>query len=344
MGERVQSSIIKNEMKTLLERLFREELLSEQEAHDLLLGIADKVYPEVQVAALMAVLRLRGVSVDELLGFRRALLERAVSVDLSEFRPIDIVGTGGDGKNTFNVSTCACFVVAGAGYKIAKHGNYGASSVSGASTVLELHGVKFTNEAYRLRRSIEGSGVAYLHAPLFHPALAAVGPMRRALGVRTVFNLLGPLVNPSRPASQLLGVADLEQLRLYTNTLRRTGQSFAVVTSFAGYDEISLTSGFKVTTGRYETIYNPSDLGLPTAIPAELYGGATPAEAKAVFDAVLENRATAGQQACVEANAAFAILAASPEKPIVDCLAEAHESIESGRALAAFKRFVELNG
>ena len=224
-------------MNTLLEHLFQHNLLSRQEAHDLLLEIADHKYPEAQVAALLTVF------------------------------PLDIVGTGGDSKNTFNISTCACFVVAGAGYKVAKHGNYGASSVSGASTVLEQHGVKFTNDADQLKRSIDQCGMAYLHAPLFHPALAAVGPLRKALKVKTIFNLLGPLVNPCHTAYQLLGVANLQQMRLYTNTLQQIGLGFTVVTSLDGYDEISLTDSFKVMSNHSESIYSPTQLGLTIAPP-----------------------------------------------------------------------------
>lgn len=331
-------------MKTTLERLFHHETLCEKEACELLGQITDGKCNDAQAAALLAAYRMRAVTPDELLGFRRALIDRALTVDLSEFRPIDIVGTGGDGKNTFNISTCACFVVAGAGYKVAKHGNYGASSVSGASTVLEHHGVRFSHDADRLRRSIERCGVAYLHAPLFHPALAAVGPLRRSIGVKTFFNLLGPLVNPSRPSCQLLGVADLAQLRLYTQVLRRLEQGFAIVNSLDGYDEIALTGDFKVTTPTSETIYSPVALGLEECQPAALHGGRTPDEAAAIFDSVLANTALPAQTSCVLINAAFALRTVCPEKSLTDCMAEARESLASGRALAAFRLFVELNG
>lgn len=330
-------------MKKILERLYQHDVLTENEAYEVLGGIADKKYPEAQVAALLSVYNMRAIHVDELLGFRRLLVERAHPVDLSAFGAIDIVGTGGDGKNTFNISTCACFVVAGAGYKVAKHGNYGATSVSGASTVLEQHGIKFSNDADRLARSIEASGVAYLHAPLFHPALAAVGPLRRALGVKTIFNLLGPLVNPCRPAYQLLGVATLDQMRLYTQTLQRLGIGFTVVNSFDGYDEISLTSEFKVMTNNFEKVYVPSDLQFPTAAQSELSGGATPQEAAAIFDAVLQGSATPSQRNCVVANAAVAIRTICPTKSLADCLAEASESLASRRAAQCFERFVAAN-
>ena len=203
-------------MKLILERLYNHEALSFDEAEQLLSRITQGTYNDTEIASLLTVFRMRGIHTDELLGFRSALLGCCRPIDLSAYHPIDIVGTGGDGKNTFNISTCACFIVGGAGYNVAKHGNYGASSVSGASTVLEQHGVKFSNDPDRLKRSIEACHVAYLHAPLFHPALASVGPVRRALRVKTVFNLLGPLVNPCHPSYQLLGVADLAQMRLYT--------------------------------------------------------------------------------------------------------------------------------
>ncbi len=330
-------------MKEILSRLYTHDVLSQDETYALMNGIAEKKYPEAQVAALLAVYGMRAITVDELLGFRRALVERALPIDLSAYKAIDIVGTGGDGKNTFNISTCSCFVVAGAGYKVAKHGNYGASSVSGASTVLELHGFQFTNDADRLEKSIEESGVAYLHAPKFHPALAAVGPIRRALGVKTIFNLLGPLVNPCKPAYQLLGVANLNQMRLYTQTLQRLGIGFTVVNSLDGYDEISLTSEFKLMTNNFENIYAPKELGYDTVSPAMLYGGETAEEAAAIFDAVLAGTATSEQTNCVKTNAAFAIRTICPEKTIEECLAEAGESLASGKAQAAFKTFIEVN-
>lgn len=330
-------------MKQILIRLFNHEILTREEACRLLQDITRRRYNDTQIAALLTVFQMRGVKVDELIGFRDALLSTRIPVDLSAYQPIDIVGTGGDGKNTFNISTCACFVVAGAGYRVAKHGNYGATSVSGASNVMELHGVKFTNDAQRLIRSIENCNMAYLHAPLFNPAMKTVAAIRKALGVRTLFNLLGPLINPCLPAYQLLGVADLPQMRLYTNTLQRLGIGFAVVNNLDGYDEISLTDEFKVMTNRYETIYRPADLGFSIARQEELYGGDTPQEAARIFDNVLENRATKAQTDCVLINASFAIQAVEPMKRIEECVAIARESLESGKALKTFRKFIELN-
>ena len=330
-------------MKQILIRLFNHEILTREEACQLLQDITRGRYNDTQIAALLTVFQMRGVKVDELIGFRDALLSTRIPIDLSAYQPIDIVGTGGDGKNTFNISTCACFIVAGAGYRVAKHGNYGATSVSGASNVMELHGVKFTNDAQRLIRSIENCNMAYLHAPLFNPAMKTVAAIRKALGVRTLFNLLGPLINPCLPAYQLLGVADLPQMRLYTNTLQRLGIGFAVVNNLDGYDEISLTDEFKVMTNRYETIYRPADLGFSIARQEELYGGDTPQEAARIFDNVLENRATKAQTDCVLINASFAIQAVEPMKRIEECVAIARESLESGKALKTFHKFIELN-
>lgn len=330
-------------MKEILLRLFAHEELSSSEACSLMLGVTNGDYNDAQLASLLTVFQMRGVTVPELVGFRRALLSTRVPVDLSDYAPIDIVGTGGDGKNTFNISTCACFVVAAAGYTVAKHGNYGATSVSGASNVMEQHGVRFTADEARLRRSVEGCGVAYLHAPLFNPAMKHVASVRRSLQVRTLFNLLGPLINPCCPPYQLLGVADLAQMRLYTLTLQELGIGFAVVNNLDGYDEISLTDEFKVMTNRYETIYRPSDLGFALAPQEALSGGATPEEAAHIFDAVLQGRATQAQTDCVLINASFAIQARHPQRPIDECVAVAHEALASGKAWKTFCRFVELN-
>ena len=330
-------------MKELLYKMFGHKSLSKEEAKQVLLNISDGRYNDSQLSAFMTVFLMRSITTEELAGFREAILERRVVVDLDCHDAIDIVGTGGDGKNTFNISTCACFVVAAAGYTVAKHGNYGATSVSGASNVMEQHGVRFTADEARLRRSVEGCGVAYLHAPFFNPAMKHVASVRRSLQVRTLFNLLGPLINPCCPPYQLLGVADLAQMRLYTLTLQELGVGFAVVNNLDGYDEISLTDEFKVMTNRYETIYRPSDLGFALAPQEALSGGATPEEAAHIFDAVLQGRATQAQTDCVLINASFAIQARHPQRPIDECVAVAHEALASGKAWKTFCRFVELN-
>ena len=330
-------------MKTILTRLFNHEELTAEESRQILLNISRGMYPEAQIAALLTVFHMRGITVDELTGFREALMETRVPIDFAPYRPIDIVGTGGDGKNTFNISTCACFIVAGAGYKVAKHGNYGATSVSGASNVIEQHGVRFTNNPDILKRSMEECNIAYLHAQLFNPAMKTVGSVRKALGVRTLFNLLGPLVNPCKPAYQLLGVADLSQMRLYTNVFYKLGIDFAVVNSLDNYDEISLTDEFKVMTRNYERIYRPQALGFSAVRPEELSGGACKEDAARIFDNVLNNRAEAAQTQCVIVNAAFAIQVMEPEKEIEECIAIARESLESGRALKTLKKFIEIS-
>ena len=330
-------------MKQLLYRLFEHQYLGREEARVILQNIAEGRYNDAQIASLITVFLMRSISVEELTGFREALLDMRVPIDLAEFKPIDIVGTGGDGKNTFNISTCSCFVVAGAGYNVVKHGNYGATSVSGASNVMEQHGIKFTNNNDQLRRNMEACHITYLHAPLFNPALKAVAPVRKNLGVRSFFNMLGPLVNPAMPAYQLLGVYNLPLLRLYNYTYQESGTRFAVVHSLDGYDEISLTADFKVAMPEKEKIYSPELLGFKRCQEADLDGGSTPEEAARIFDAVLENRATEAQRNCVVINSAFAIQVICPEKSIETCIAEAKESLDSGRALATFKQYVSMN-
>lgn len=330
-------------MKQILYRLFEHQYLGRDEARQILQNIAAGAYNDTQIASLITVFLMRSISVEELTGFREALLDMRIPVDLSEYRPIDIVGTGGDGKNTFNISTAACFVVAGAGYPVVKHGNYGATSVSGASNVMEQHGVRFTGDIDRLRRSMDTCGIAYLHAPLFNPALKAVAPIRKNLGVRSFFNMLGPLVNPVIPAYQLLGVYNLPLLRLYNYTYQESGTRFAVVHSLDGYDEISLTADFKVALPDKEKIYSPEMLGFSRCTEADLDGGNTPEEASRIFDAVLNHTATPAQENCVIANAAFAIQVICPEKKIEVCIAEARESLVGGKALDTFRKFLEIN-
>ena len=331
-------------MKEILEKLLNHENLSREEMKNVLIGITADKYPKEQVTAMLTALQMKGVTTDELLGFRDGSLESGLSVPLDADRYIDVVGTGGDRKNTFNISTTACFVIAGAGYKVAKHGNYAATSVSGASNVIQHHGIKFTDDIDRLNRSLDEAGIVYLHAQLFARAMKFVGPIRKALQFPTIFNLLGPIVNPSRPKCQLLGVANLDQMRLYNNVYQRLGIDYGIVNSIDGYDEISLTGDFKVTTRQYERIFKPSDLGFQIAKPEELVGGATEEEAAQIFDSVLENRALPAQKNIVLANAAFGIqVLEKGQKTIEECIDIARESIDSGAALRTFKKFVELN-
>ncbi|MBP8687131.1 MAG: anthranilate phosphoribosyltransferase [Prevotella sp.] len=331
-------------MKDILNRMLNHEELTREETKNIILGITKSEFPEEQITALLTGLQMRGVTVEELLGFRDGILETGVPAILDCDRYIDVVGTGGDRKNTFNISTTSCFVIAGAGYKVAKHGNFAATSVSGASNVIKNHGVEFTDDLDKLNRSMDEANIVYLHAQLFAKAMKFVGPIRKALQFPTVFNLLGPLVNPSQPKCQLLGVANLDQMRLYNQVYQKIGIDYAIVNSIDGYDEISLTGDFKVSTNDYEKIFSPSDLGFKIAQPDELQGGATEQEAKEIFDAVLENRALEAQKNIVLANAAFGIqVMENGKKSIEECIDIARESIDSGAALSTFKKFVALN-
>lgn len=330
-------------MKAILEKLFNHSVLSQSEAENVMLNITRNQYNDNEISSFISVYRMRNIEVEELLGFRNALLQSRVKLNFDEFNPIDIVGTGGDGKNTFNISTCACFVVAGAGYKVAKHGNYGASSISGASNVIELHGVKFTNDESKLKESIDKCGVAYLHAPLFTPALKSVAGIRKSLKFKNLFNMLGPLVNPCLPKNQLLGTADLTQLRLYTIVYQKLDINYYVVNSLDGYDEISLTSDFKVSGNNETKVYNPEEIGFNKIKQEEIFGGKTAEEAKQIFDNILDNKAKISQKNCVLANAAFAIKTINRDKSIAECLNEAEMSLESGRAAETFKKFVTIN-
>ena len=330
-------------MKKYLNQLIEGETLSREQTHDILLGITRQEYNDCQIAALLMALQTRGVTVDELLGFRDGLLETGKRVDLDGYNTLDIVGTGGDGKNTFNISTCSAFVIAGAGYKVTKHGNGASTSVSGASNVLEAHGVKFSADPDVLRRSLDEAGICYLHAPLFAYGMKFVGPVRKALGVPTCFNLLGPLVNPCRPKNSLHGTATQAQQRLYVRAHQKIGDNYGVVTSYDGYDEISLTSGFKLVTPHFEKVFTPKDLGLNYVEPKDIFGGATADEARGIFDAVLEGRASEAQKSVALANAACGISVIDRNLSVEESIALCRESLDSGKALAAFKRFVEIN-
>ncbi len=308
-----------------------------------MLGIVEQAYNSSQVAALLMAIQTRGATVDEILGLRDALLETGKYIDLEDYDTLDIVGTGGDEKNTFNISTCAAFVIAGAGFRVSKHGNGGSSSVSGASNVLQLHGVRFSNEEDHLRRSLEQTGICYFHAPLFAYGMKFVGPVRGELAIPTVFNLIGPLVNPCHPKNSLHGTASQNQLRLYTNIHQRIGDNYGVITSYDGYDEISLTSGFKICTNHFENVYTPVDMGLTYVRPEEISGGRSQEDAARIFDSVLEGTSPVAQKNVVIANAACGIGIMNPNLSMSDTVAMARESLESGRALKVFRKFVELN-
>ena len=333
-------------MENILRKLANQDTLSVEQAKELLIEITEQKYSNEQIAAILMGIQMRGVTVDEIIGFREGLLETGVHTDFKPYKVIDIVGTGGDGKNTFNISTCSCFVVAGAGYKVAKHGNYAASSVSGASNVLEAHGVKFTNDNDALRKSLETCGFVHQHAPLFAKGMKWVVPARKALGqlgTPSCFNLLGPLVNPCNPDYQLLGTANLDQQRLYRQVYQRLGIHYGIVNSVDGYDEISLTGNFKVVYNDEEHIYQPIEFGMETLHTEDLFGGQTKEEAKEIFDSILENHSTQAQKNVVLINSAFAIHVIEQEKTFQECLSLARESLESGKALNTLKKYIELN-
>lgn len=330
-------------MKQYLEQLIEGESLSREQTHEILLGITKENYNDCQVAAFLMALQTKGVTVDELLGLRDGLLETGKHIDLDDYNTLDIVGTGGDGKNTFNISTCSAFVIAGAGFKVTKHGNGASTSVSGASTVLEAHGAKFTSDPDVLRRSLDEAGICYFHAPLFAYGMKFVGPVRRAMGVPTCFNLLGPLVNPCSPKNSLHGTATQAQQRLYVRAHQKIGDNYGVLTSYDGYDEISLTSGFKLVTPLFEKVFTPKDMGLNYVEPKDIYGGRTADDARRIFDAVLEGTATEAQKSVILANAACGISIMDRNLSVEESIDLCRESLDSGKALAAFKRYLSIN-
>lgn len=330
-------------MTRYLEKLIEGDSLTREDTHGLMLGIVEGKYNDCQTSALLMAIQAKGITVDELLGFRDGILETGRHVDLGGVPTIDIVGTGGDGKNSFNISTCAAFVMAGAGYKVSKHGNGGSTSVSGASNVLAGHGVKFTDDEGILRRSLDEAGICYLHAPLFALGMKWVAPVRKAIGIPTCFNLLGPLVNPCSPKYSLHGTANQTQMRLYTNVHQKIGDTYSVVTSYDGYDEISLTSGFKINTNYFEKVITPIDMGFKYVRQSDIYGGDTQEEAIRIFDSVLENTSTEAQKNVVIANAACGISIMEDGMTMADTIEIARDSIESGKALEAFRKFLDIN-
>jgi anthranilate phosphoribosyltransferase len=319
-------------LKDTLNKLIQHRTLSREDAKNILKNIAAEKYNPSQVAAFMAVFMMRSITPEELSGFRDALIELCIPVDLSDFNTIDLCGTGGDGKDTFNISTLSSLVVAGAGYHVAKHGNYGVSSACGSSNVMEYFGYKFSNDQEKLRRQMDHAGMIFMHAPLFHPAMKAVGPIRRELGMKTFFNLIGPLVNPAKPQNQITGVFDLEIVRLYNYLFQQTGKQFAIVYSMDGYDEISLTGDFKMVTNNDDVMLSPEKIGLPKLNPEQLFGGHTVQEAAGIFKSVLEGEGTVAQNSAVFANAGMAIKTMCPLKSIEQCIEEAKSSLLGRKA------------
>jgi anthranilate phosphoribosyltransferase len=329
-------------MKKILNQLFDNKQLTEKDAYDVLTGIGKGLYNTSQTAAFLTVYLMRQISVEELRGFRNALLDLCVKVDLNGYDTIDVCGTGGDGKDTFNISTLSAFVVAGAGYKVAKHGNYGVSSACGSSNVMEYLGYVFTNDESVLKKQLETANFCMMHAPMFHPAMKNVGPIRRELGVKTFFNMLGPLVNPSFPNHQMVGVFNLEVARLYNYLFQDEKDfQFNIIHSLDGYDEISLTGDVKSYGPQGEQLLQPEDWGLQALNPETIFGGKTVEEAAGIFVSVLKNEATEDQTNVVLANSASAIRVFEPEKSLQECVALARESLLSGKAFESLKKVTQ---
>lgn len=328
-------------MKKILQYLFEYKTLSHEKACEVLKNISSGMYSDTEIASFVTVFLMRSITIEEMLGFRDALLELCVKVDMKDYDVIDIVGTGGDGKNTFNISTLSCFVVAGAGYKVAKHGNYGATSVSGASNVMESLGYRFSNQSDKLKKELDEANICFLHAPIFHPALKTVAPVRKNLGIRTFFNLLGPLANPCGATYRMIGVYNLEIARLYRYVLEDEPFNFSIVHGLDGYDEISLTADTRIITRDGEKTYDAVELGKRYASPHDLFGGNTPDEASKMFYKILNQQGSWAQNAVVMANAATAIRTMTGN-PYEKCYAEAVDSFESGKAVGQFNKLIEM--
>jgi anthranilate phosphoribosyltransferase len=327
-------------MKQILNHLFENKAFTREESKDILTIITQGAYNNSQIAAFMTAYCMRNITVNELEGFRDAMLELCLPLDLETDNLIDLCGTGGDGKDTFNISTLASFVVAGAGYKVAKHGNYGVSSGCGSSNVMEYLGYQFTNDAGKLKDSINKANICFLHAPLFHPAMKTVAPIRRELGVKTFFNMLGPMVNPARPKNQMVGVYNLELARIYAYLYQQSDVKYTILNALEGYDEISLTCDFKTFSADGEKINSIEALGFEKLNPSQIIGGSTVAESADIFMKVLNNEATTAQNNVVLANAAIAIKTIHPQKTFADCFYEAEEALLKGSALKSFKTLV----
>ena len=329
-------------MRKILNHLFEQKTLTRQEAEEVLTNIATNKYSDSEIAAFITVYLMRSITVEELSGFRDALLNQCIKVDLSEFKTIDVCGTGGDSKDTFNISTLSAFVLAGAGIKVAKHGNYGVTSACGSSNIMEHFGYKFSNNNDKLKREIDKTGVCFLHAPLFNPAMKTVVPIRRALKVKTFFNMLGPMVNPSFPENQLIGVYSLELARLYNYLFQNSASNYSVVHSLDGYDEISLTSEFKYIFNGTDQIISPESLNYERSIPSDLNGGKTVDEAAEIFINILKGKGTKAENNVVTANTQIAVKCFFPSKSHDECREIAEDSLFGGKALKAFAGLIEM--
>ncbi|GAB3196641.1 anthranilate phosphoribosyltransferase [Pontibacter aydingkolensis] len=327
-------------MKEILNHLFEHKTLTKEQAREVLVNIAGGKYNQSQISSFLTVFMMRSITVQELEGFRDALLDLCHRVDLDAYNPIDLCGTGGDGKDTFNISTLSSLVVAANGVAVAKHGNYGVSSSCGSSNVLEALGIKFTTDTGALERSIEKYNICFLHAPLFHPAMKSVGPIRKELGVKTFFNMLGPMVNPAFPKRQLVGVFSLELARMYGYLYQQTDTRYTILHTLDGYDEISLTSPFKVISDNQEALLDEQALGLPQLQQEQIKGGGSIASAAEIFTTVLKGEGTHAQTAVVAANAAMALQCARPELELKEAVSIAKETLESGKAYTLFNKLI----
>ncbi|ARV11262.1 anthranilate phosphoribosyltransferase [Gilvibacter sp. SZ-19] len=328
-------------MKAVLNRLINQEILSKEEARDILINISAGQYNEAQIAAFLTVYMMRSITVDELQGFRDALLELCIAVPVEDYNTIDLCGTGGDGKNTFNISTLASFVTAASGVQVTKHGNYGVSSVSGSSNVMEHMGVKFTNDTDILKRCLDEANICVLHAPLFHPAMKNVGGIRKALGVKTFFNMLGPMVNPAFPKNQLVGVFNLELARVYGYLYQQSAKNYTILHALDGYDEISLTGATRVISNRFEQQLTPEDFGVNSITAEDIFGGDTVEEAASIFKTVLSGQGTDAQNHVVAANAGMAIATVKGCTP-KQGFEKALETLKSGMAEKHLNQLVAL--
>ena len=330
-------------MKQILNRLYNHERLSKEEAKQILIDIAASKYNDAHITSFLTVFMMRPITANELSGFRNALKELAIKVDFSDYNTIDIVGTGGDGKDTFNISTLTSFIVAGTGQKVAKHGNYSVSSKSGSSDMLESFGYEFTNDESTLKKHLEKANICFLHAPKFHPAMKAVGPVRKALGLKTFFNMLGPLVNPSSPKNHMLGTFNLEIARLYNYILQEEKNiNYGIIHALDGYDEISLTSAFKMFTKKGEQLITPEELGQKRVEQSAIFGGNSVEDAAKIFKAIIEGNGTEAQNNVVLTNAAFALTIVDETKPFEDAYEEAKQSLFGGKAKLCLETLVNL--
>ena len=328
-------------MKKVLNRLTQYETLTEDESRNIIIEISEGKLNTSEISSFLTIFMIRNITIEELNGFRKALIELSLKIDLEEFDPIDLCGTGGDEKDTFNISTLASFVTAGSGVKVAKHGNYGVSSSCGSSNVLESLGLNFNNDSNKIKEAVDKANICFLHAPLFHPAMKNVAPVRKELGLKTFFNMLGPMVNPSMPKKQIVGVYNLELARIYNYLYQLTDINYNIIHSLDGYDEISLTGNTKVYSRKSEFILESEDFNLKNINPEDIKGGIDIKSSSKIFMNVLNGNGSNHQENVVCANASLAI-AISKEISILDAFEEAKESIKSGKALKCFNNLINI--